>query len=84
MALSLLVGWQAAENQLTIVFGIHRSPTLLPRIGHTQTVLRALAMVVAQHAAEALPALDIANLPTDLVARIDDPVPQAWWLRSPW
>ena len=34
-------------------------------------------MVVAQPATEALPAPDIANLPTNLVPGIDDPVPQA-------
>jgi hypothetical protein len=39
--------------------------------------LRRLTVVIPQHAAEALPALDIANLLPDLAARVDDLVPQS-------
>jgi hypothetical protein len=52
-------------------FGIHRSPTLLPWIGHTRTSLRRLAVVYRN-----LPALDIANSQANFVARLDDPVSQ--------
>ena len=43
--------------------------------------LCSLAVVVAQHAAEALPAPDITCIPANLVAGIDDPVPQALVIR---
>jgi hypothetical protein len=46
-------------------------------IGHARTSLRSLAVVVSQHAAEALPAPDIAIPLTDLAAGIDDPVFQS-------
>ncbi len=38
---------------------------------------RSFAIIISQHASKALSAPDVANLPTDFIARIDDPVFQS-------
>ena len=43
----------------------------------TPISLRRLTVVIPQHAAEVLPSLDITNLLSNFVARVNDPVPQS-------